>query len=62
MFRIKEQGNLLLAGYLPGVPFDPEDRDSTFLRNTGVLLSDNTASHSRRLVFRLKSFSRRDMS
>jgi hypothetical protein len=33
---------LLLTGCLPGLPFDPEERVSTFLRNVDKLLPDYT--------------------
>jgi hypothetical protein len=39
---------LLLAGFLLGIFFDPEDRVDVFLVNVGWLLTDYTALYRRR--------------
>jgi hypothetical protein len=44
---------LLLFSYLFGLLFDPEEGGSTVLRNVSELISDRTASHTRRDRFRV---------
>jgi hypothetical protein len=40
----------LLAGFMLGLLFDPEDGDTTFHQSVGGLLLDYTALHPRRYV------------
>jgi hypothetical protein len=41
--------HLLLACFFPGLPFDPENGGSMFLRNVRKILPDYKALHHRRL-------------
>jgi hypothetical protein len=53
--------HLLLASYFPGLLFDPEDGNGTFLRNVGKLLPDHTSQKKALCVIRLACVDKKEI-